>query len=332
MTPSRIGAHVDILLPSTKPTYPIIKMTFVYDKLLSLQPLWQLSRFDTYESWLACYPAVWGLSLAINHYQLEISQGNLLLLVIYNWCCMTIIHAAFCTWNDIVDANIDRFAIRTASRPLPSGRYSVFTARLWFIAQVFLASSAVHVLLGIDSLYMVLPCFGLAFVYPLSKQYIQWPQFVLAPTVGWPIFIGWISVQTRVGIPERLDLSVCVPAFLSYATWTIYYDTCYGFQDIAGDKESGVGSLAQYLGIPFIKPFLLGVNVTSLLLLGLGCERSGCSMLFKYLGIGFWALSVPYQFYHLDLQKPSSGGRIFLFNIRLGLYITIAILVDTLHR
>jgi 4-hydroxybenzoate polyprenyltransferase len=174
----------------------------------------------------------------------------------------------------------------------------------------------------------MLPCLALSFFYPLSKRFIQWPQFVLAPTVGWPVFAGWMSAQAHAEMRENMDLSICGALFASYAVWTVYYDTCYGLQDIAGDKESGVGSLAQFLGVKYIKPFLLGLNVIALGFLGLAAERSRCSLLLWILGIGLWAMSVPFQFLGLDPTKPGSGGKIFKFNITLGMYVTMVVLAE----
>jgi 4-hydroxybenzoate polyprenyltransferase len=199
---------------------------------------------------------------------------------------------------------------------------------MWFYVQLFLANIAMHTLLGPATHLIMLPCLALSFFYPLSKRYIQWPQFVLAPTVGWPVLAGWLSAQAQAGLREEIELSICGPLFASYAVWTVYYDTCYGLQDITGDKESGVGSLAQFLGAKYIKPFLLGLNVIALGFLGLAAERSNCSLLLWVLGIGFWALSVPFQFLGLDPTVPGSGGKVFKFNITLGLYVTMVVLAE----
>jgi 4-hydroxybenzoate polyprenyltransferase len=213
-------------------------------------------------------------------------------------------------------------------RPLPSGRCSPAKAHMWFYAQLFLANIAMRMLLGSSAHVAMIPCLALSFFYPLSKRYLQWPQFVLAVTVGWPVFAGWLSAQAYAGRHEELDMSICTPLYASYAVWTIYYDTCYGLQDIAGDKESGVGSLAQFLGVKYIKSFLLGLNVIAVGILGLAAERSRCSLLLRVFGLGFWALSVPYQFLNLDPTKPESGGNIFKFNITLGMYITTVVLAE----
>lgn len=121
---------------------------------------------------------------------------------------------------------------------------------------------------------------------------------------------------------------ICGPLFLCYASWTIYYDTCYGLQDIEGDGEGGVGSLAQFLGVRYIKPFLLALNILSLLFLGLAAERSGCSPFLKTFGLGMWAVNIQYQLHNLDPKIPTSGGKISRFNVMLGMYVTVVMLAE----
>jgi len=186
----------------------------------------------------------------------------------------------------------------------------------------------------------MLPAFAMATAYPLAKRFLSWPQFALAPTVAWPVFVGWISA-TKAGESrsdespmlaavklERLDLLICGPLFLAYAAWTICFDTAYGLQDILGDKVSGIGSLAQFLGRRFIKPFLSILNLFVSFLLGLAAERAHCSTFFWVFGIGLWAISVPFQLYILNPGVSRSGGKVFSFNIMLGLYVTFVTLME----
>jgi hypothetical protein len=46
---------------------------------------------------------VWGLSLAIKHYHLDINGLDLASLVASNWLCMTLTHSAFCTWEYVLE-------------------------------------------------------------------------------------------------------------------------------------------------------------------------------------------------------------------------------------
>jgi 4-hydroxybenzoate polyprenyltransferase len=241
--------------------------------------------------------------------------------------------------SDILDVRIDAYATRTAVRPLPSGRCSMTVAILWFLFQLTASTVAVYTLLGRTVSYAILPAYFMATIYPFAKRWMPWPQFVLAPAVAWPVVTGCISAASLAPnslgrdpsptkVLTQLDLSICVPLFLAYASWTIYFDTAYGLQDIVGDRESGIGSLAQYLGKRYIRGFLLLVGMGIIILLGFGATNARCSPIFWIFGIGIWACSILHQLYILDADDPSTGGRVFGINIVLGLFVTVVTITE----
>lgn len=231
--------------------------------------------------------------------------------------------------SDFLDAKIDTFSPRTASRPLPSGRCSPRSALAWFIAQLVFTNGAIYLLLGSATYATLAPCLVIALVYPLSKRYIRCPQLVLAPTVAWPIFAGWISAQSAARLPERINIC-CGLMWLSHAIWNVYYDTCYGLQDIVGDAHAGVGSMAKFLGMRCFKPALMGMMVVALGTFGLATMQLRCSLFFWVLTVGVWGLTVPLQLWMLDFRIPKSGGWVLRFNLDLGMYLTAVIMVEVL--
>ncbi|CAG8979682.1 hypothetical protein HYALB_00003913 [Hymenoscyphus albidus] len=283
--------------------------------------LWQLSRFHTRESWLAVFPAIWGLAFTVNqsHTNLPSSQLHLIL---SNWFCMTLFHGTFCTWNDVCDVNFDKQVARTKNRPLAAGRCSIQTAVIWFITQWVITDFLVYTLLGAPALKVFHPWCFIATIYPFMKRLVSWPQFILAPAVAGPSFVGWSSINGNSNIEGAL------PLFIAYSIWTVYFDTAYGFQDINDDKKAGVGSLAQFLGPNFIKPFLAVTGAVTIGLLGIAATRAQFTLLFWILGLGIWAASLPFQFNMLDLNDSKSGGKVFGFNIKLGLYISFIALTE----
>lgn len=189
-------------------------------------------------------------------------------------------------------------------------------------------------MLGRAVSYAVLPAYIMATIYPFAKRCMPWPQFALAPTVAWPVITGCISAATLTPAPldhevtmatslKQLDLSVCIPLFMAYASWTIYFDTAYGLQDIVGDRKSGIGSLAQYLGKRYIKSFLSLTGIVIIMFLGFGAHNARCSLIFWTFGLGTWVCSFLYQLHILDADEPHSGGRVFGINIVLGLFVTV---------
>jgi len=80
---------------------------------------------------------------------------------------------AGCTWNDIVDRDLDKSVERTASRPIPSGQVSVRQAAAFLVLQalvglaVLLSFNGFTIALGIASLVIVA-------VYPFMKRITFW--------------------------------------------------------------------------------------------------------------------------------------------------------------
>src|SRR5205807_5725098 len=205
----------------------------------SLAPAWsrpylRLARLDRpIGSWLLLLPCWWSSALA------AIAAGwslpNL-------WHIMLFFIGAFamrgagCTWNDIVDRDLDRAVERTSSRPIPSGQVSVTQAALFLIAQslvgllVLLAFNAFTVALGIASLAIVA-------IYPFMKRITYWPQIVLGLAFSWGALMGWPAAF------GRLDL----PALLLYGgslAWVIGYDTIYARQARGVGALTGIKSTA----------------------------------------------------------------------------------------
>lgn len=129
--------------------------------------------------------------------------------------------------SDIIDHPIDAQVERTKYRPLPSGRISRPAAYLWCLTELLITASSTYYFLGREALLVSLPIYTISMVYPFAKFTVAWPQFVLSPCVAWPTFVGWTSVAKSANWEEIRE---CVPLFMAYAVWTIYYDTAYGFQ------------------------------------------------------------------------------------------------------
>src|SRR6516165_2668465 len=150
-------------------------------------PLWarpylRLARLDRpIGSWLLLIPCWWSSALAAiaAHERLP----NLTHLVLF-FVGAFAMRGAGCTWNDIVDRDLDRSVERTRSRPIPSGQVSVMQAALFLVAQsligllVLLAFNAFTIVLGIASLAIVA-------VYPFMKRITYWPQIVLGLAFSW---------------------------------------------------------------------------------------------------------------------------------------------------
>src|ERR1700758_4692711 len=99
----------------------------------TLAPAWsrpylRLARLDRpIGSWLLLLPCWWSLALAaIAAHQAAPSLLHIVLFFVGAFA----MRGAGCTWNDIVDRDLDASVERTRSRPIPSGQVNVGQAGL----------------------------------------------------------------------------------------------------------------------------------------------------------------------------------------------------------
>ncbi|HCX67095.1 MAG TPA: 4-hydroxybenzoate octaprenyltransferase, partial [Rhodobiaceae bacterium] len=165
-------------------------------------------------------PCWWSLALA--------SEGWPSLLLLFLFLVGAIaMRGAGCTWNDIVDRDIDAAVARTRLRPIPSGAVSVRQAWAFLLAQclvglcVLLFFNNFAILLGFSSLILVA-------IYPFMKRITYWPQFVLGLAFNWGALMGWAAVKGELSLAPVL-------LYLGAVAWTVGYDTIYALQDREDD-------------------------------------------------------------------------------------------------
>ena len=147
---------------------------------------------------------------------------------------------AGCTYNDIVDQDLDAQVERTALRPLPAGTVSTKQAWIWLFAQ---CAVGLVVLLCLPRLAQIISLCSIPLVaaYPFMKRITWWPQLWLGMTFNWAVLVAYAA---KTG-------SVSLPLFILYAGlifWTVGYDTIYACQDIEDDMKIGVKSTARRFG------------------------------------------------------------------------------------
>src|SRR5215203_2287417 len=96
------------------------------------RPYLRLARLDRpIGSWLLLMPCWWSAGLAAVHAQAIPDPWHMLLVFIGAFA----MRGAGCTWNDIVDREIDARVERTRSRPIPSGQVTVAQAAAFLVVQ-----------------------------------------------------------------------------------------------------------------------------------------------------------------------------------------------------
>jgi len=180
---------------------------------------------------LLFWPCLWGLTLGYYFVNETSIYFNYIILFFLGSVLM---RSAGCIFNDIVDRDFDKKVERTKTRPIASGKISVFES---FIYIVILCLLSLLVLLQFNKLTIILGMSSMffAFAYPFMKRITYWPQLFLGLTFNWGIVIGWTSITNNISI-EPIIL------YLSAIFWTLGYDTIYGLQDTHDDQIIGVKS------------------------------------------------------------------------------------------
>jgi 4-hydroxybenzoate polyprenyltransferase len=284
------------------------------------RPYLRLARADRpIGSWLLLLPCWWSAALAADHAGAAGPNPWHLVLFAIGTVAM---RGAGCTWNDLVDRDLDGLVERTRSRPIPSGDVSVAAARGFLALQalvglaVLIQFNAFTIALGIASLAIVA-------VYPLLKRVTYWPQIGLGLAFSWGALMGWAAAF------GRLD----APALLLYAgsiAWVIGYDTIYAHQDREDDALIGIKSTALLFG-ERTKPALAAFYAAAVLLIGLAGFSAGAGVAFAA-GVALFAAHLSWQVRRLDIADPALCLAVFKSNRDAGLVLFAAIALDGLVR
>jgi 4-hydroxybenzoate polyprenyltransferase len=286
-----------------------------------LRPYLRLSRLDRpIGSWLLLIPCWWSSALAAIAAG---ARGPSLVHIVLFFIGAFAMRGAGCTWNDIVDRDLDAAVERTRSRPIPSGQVSLTQAAVFLVVQalvglaVLLSFNRFTIGLGIASLVIVA-------VYPFMKRITYWPQIVLGLAFSWGALMGWAAAFG----------SLAVPPLLLYAgsiAWVIGYDTIYAHQDREDDALIGIKSTAL-LFRERTKPMLATFYTLAVILLGAAGFAAGGGMIFA-LGLGAFAVHLGWQIARLDIADPDNCLAVFKSDRDAGLILFAGLLLDAaLHR
>ncbi|MEA2875337.1 MAG: 4-hydroxybenzoate polyprenyltransferase [Hyphomicrobiales bacterium] len=285
-----------------------------------LRPYLRLARADRpIGAWLLLLPCWWSAGLA------AVAAGHPYpnpWHVFLFFAGAFVMRGAGCTWNDIVDRDLDAKVARTRSRPIPSGQVSVKAAAVFLAVQALVGLlilarfNGFTILLGIASLAIVA-------LYPLAKRVTWWPQIVLGLAFSWGALMGWAAVFSR------LD----APALLLYAgsiAWVIGYDTIYAHQDREDDALIGVKSTARLFGAR-TRLALMAFYALAVVLIGLAGAAAGAGPVYV-IGCIFFGAHLGWQIDRLDIDDPDLCLRIFKSNRDAGLILFAALTGDAVYK
>ena len=281
----------------------------------ALRPYGRLARWDRpIGIWLLLFPGWWAVAMAA-----PLADGSALLH--FGWLMVAFaigaiaMRGAGCTWNDILDRDIDAQVERTRTRPLPAGEVGLRQAMTWMALQaavgaaVLLTFNVFAVAVGLASLLVVA-------IYPLMKRVTYWPQFFLGLAFNYGALLGWAAVESSLDWPA-------LALYVAGISWTLGYDTIYAHQDKEDDALIGVKSTALRFG-KATKPWLAGFYGATIVLLALTAALRGLHPLF-YAALAAGALQLAWQVRDADLDDPADCLRKFKSNRLYGWIILAGI-------
>jgi 4-hydroxybenzoate polyprenyltransferase len=291
----------------------------------TLAPAWsrpylRLARLDRpIGAWLLLLPCWWSSALAaIAAHRGAPSLVHLALFLVGAFA----MRGAGCTWNDIVDRDLDGSVERTRSRPIPSGQVTVVQAFVFLGLQaliglaVLISFNTFTIALGIASLAIVA-------VYPFMKRITYWPQIVLGLAFSWGALMGWAAAFGQLN----------APTFLLYAgsiAWVIGYDTIYAHQDREDDALIGIKSTALLFG-ERTKPMLTLFYSLAVTLIAAAGFLAGAGPVFA-IGLLAFAAHLAWQVVRLDIADPDRCLALFKSDRDAGLILFAGLLLDALAR
>ncbi|MDI6026673.1 4-hydroxybenzoate octaprenyltransferase [Corticibacterium sp. UT-5YL-CI-8] len=284
-------------------------------------PYAQLARWDRPIGWvLLLWPCWWSAALAASAYARP--TDSLLSLLPSPWYLFLFLVGAIamrgagCTYNDIVDEDIDAKVDRTRSRPLPSGQVSKKQAWAFLVAQaligllVLVQFNSFAILLGISSLAVVA-------AYPFMKRITNWPQLVLGLAFSWGALMGWAAEFGDIDGPA-------IVLYIGSILWVIGYDTIYAHQDREDDALVGVHSTARLFG-DNTKSWLIGLYGGALMCFAVAFAAAEAPMP-ALAGLIAAGAHMMRQIAVLDIDDPDQCLKLFKSNGQVGWMIFLGLL------
>ena len=271
MSSSQISAHVPLAVP---------RKDVGSSQPFSWAPYFELMRLSNpVGTLLTFFPHLFGSLYAAYASQPPIALHTVVVTNLVFLPAACILHSAGCSWNDIIDADLDRQVARTRSRPMARGAISPRNGYIFTVAE-FLVWLAILSQLSVQCVLWGLPLVFLVVLYPYAKRITHYPQVVLGFTLSWGTLIGCVSMGVNpISVVMERSSSVSwalICIISSYIVWTTIIDMIYAHQDLQDDIKAGILSMAvRYKEYP--KPTLwvlagtqVGLLVSTGLLMGFG--------------------------------------------------------------
>ncbi len=239
---------------------------------------------------------------------------------IFFWIVVAMVtcRSAAMAYNRIADRDIDLLNPRTKTRAIPAGLLQLRQVNFFFFASCivfFLAAAMLNPL----ALALSPVALGVTLFYSRTKRFTPLCHFVLGLSLGIAPAAAWI------GSTGRLDLAI-IPITLAVLLWTAAFDIIYALQDESFDREHGLRSLPETLGIKKALIVSRVSHVFAVLFLSLGGWLVGAGV-FWWLGVLFAAALLTYE---QSLVKPNNLSKVNMAFFTLNGFVSMGMFVFAL--
>jgi 4-hydroxybenzoate polyprenyltransferase len=260
--------------------------------------------------------SVFALPFALTGAALAAADGHLALPALvwpFIWIVVAMVGArsAAMAFNRIVDAEIDARNPRTKTRHLPAGLLSRRFAWIFTLVASALFLFAAGML---NPLCLALSPIALLVIlgYSWTKRFTPLSHLVLGFALGIAPSAAWIAIRGSLD-PRVLWLTAAV------MLWTAGFDVIYSCQDCAFDREAGLHSIPQALGVAGglrVSRILHGAVVVCLAALALSFSLGPAA----WVGIAVVAALLTYEH---SLVKPSDLSKVNAAFFTVNGYVSI---------
>ena len=287
------------------------------------KPYAQLSRLDRPIGWQLLLLPCW-MGLAVVRTEDGFFPQDILYALAFLLGAIAM-RGAGCTYNDILDRDIDGRVERTRSRPLPSGRVSTKAAWAWLLLQCL---GGLIALLAFPRFAQIVALCSIPLValYPLMKRITWWPQAWLGIVFSWGALVGGAAIAYPAQLPpEALAL------FAGCMMWTVGYDTIYALQDRDDDALIGVRSTARLFASRW-RMWTSVFYVLAITLWSFAAAIAGAPLptfvAFGLIGAGLiWPM-----LQRIDDVRPETALAAFKLNALIGLSVLLAFALEPIWR
>jgi len=263
--------------------------------------------------WLLLWPTLWALWIA--------GEGRPDQQVFIVFVLGTVVlRSAGCIINDYADRKIDPHVRRTRNRPLATGEVTVAEALTLFVGLMLIGFGLV---LTMNRLTQGMAVIGalITVIYPFSKRFISFPQFVLGIAFAWGVPMAFAA---QLGTIPRVGWLL----FVATVIWGLIYDTEYAMADRDDDLKIGVRSTAILFG-DLDRMF---VGALQLMFLGALIMVRQSTDLGAWFLVGLCSAAIVFL-YQQQLMRERDAARCFIAfrsNATVGMCVFIGILLDYL--